>query len=186
MLSSSGIARSRLLLRHRPRTISPGRGAPNSDRFLDLALGGGVISLASLAEVATRAAVERVLARLAEEGVLALPAFQRVLAGTAADDVVPCQGPDGVVAAQGGDNVSGRRPGDLIGAVRTDDGCGVALAGGFTITLLPDEALAGSHRRAQRRRGKRPRRPKLGVKHRALADRELLDRHPVCPLLSLN
>src|SRR5215207_3489321 len=147
MLSSSGIARSRLLLRHRPRSISPGRGAPNSDRFLDLALGGGVISLASLAEVATRAAVE---------GVLALPAFQRVLAGTAADDVVPCQGPDGVVAAQGGDNVSGRRPGDLIGAVRTDDGCGVALAGGFTIALLPDEALAGSHRRAQRRRGKRP------------------------------
>jgi hypothetical protein len=79
MQSRTAASRPKRLLRQ------PGgfERAASSDRLLDLALGGGVLAFAALAEVRAAAALELVLALLAEQAVLALPALERVLAGAA-------------------------------------------------------------------------------------------------------
>src|SRR4029453_2225253 len=97
----------------RPKRLfrQPGgfEGAASSDRLLDLALGGGVVALAALAEVLATAALERVLALLAEQGVLALAALEEVFPGSAADHVVPSNAGERVVPAQAGDHVLAER-----------------------------------------------------------------------------
>src|SRR5262249_2100885 len=98
------------------------------DRFLDLALGGGVLPLAALADILRPATLEVVPAGLAEKRVLATAARELVLAGAAAEDVLGGQALDRVLAAE---------PGEHGGAVGAGD---PALAGGADLGRGPAAA----------------------------------------------
>src|SRR5215207_2729646 len=138
----------RSLARRSGGSPGPTWGQRGSDRLLDLAPGGGVLTLAAHAEVLARTALQDVFARLAVELVVALATLQGVLARTAADQIVAGEAGELVVPTQSDHHVLAGGSDAHVVAARADDGRGLAPAGGWGRKGLRAGSLDGRIGRA--------------------------------------